>query len=151
MRKRLCAAMAVAMLIGWGGRADTETIEAKEKSAMVGKLITPKATLFARTKLGQPWQAVPAQGMVAAGDLLFGLPGASVQTGKDAVRLTFRADLDRNSPYPILESAVVLHDSPGFDLDFTLDRGRVDVLNIKKEGCRARAHPLPQSEVGSDA
>ena len=134
MRKALCAATSVALVIGWCGLAETETIQAQEKSATVGKLTSPKGTVFSRTKFGQPWKIVPAQGTMRAGDLLFGLPGATVQTGKDAVRLNFRADLDRNSPYPILESAVILHDSPGFDLDFTLDRGRVDLLNIKKEG-----------------
>lgn len=134
MRKAICAAMIVAVLIAWDVPADTQPSEAKEKSARVGKLISPQGTVFARTKLGDPWEIVPAQSTMRAGDLLFGLPGAVVQTGKDAVRLTFQADLDRNSPYPILESAVLLHDSPDVDLDFTLDRGRVDVLNIKKEG-----------------
>jgi hypothetical protein len=143
MRKGLCTAMAAAILISWSGLADTEMIQAQEKSATVGKLISPRGTVFSRTKFGQPWKIVAAEGTLSAGNLLFGLPGATVQSGKDAVRLTFQADLDRNSPYPILESAVVLHDSPGFDLDFTLDRGRVDVLNIKKEGAarvRIRFH-----------
>lgn len=112
-------------------------------SAGVGKLTSPEGTLFARTKFGQPWKTVPANGSLRAGDLLFGLPGAAVQSTKDAVRLTLLADLDRNSPYPILEAAVSLHDSSDFDLDFTLDRGRVDVRNIKKEGAarvRIRFH-----------
>jgi hypothetical protein len=113
---------------------ETATTQSKEKSATVGKLTSPQGILFARTKFGMPWEVVPAQGAVCAGDLLFGLPGACVHSGKDAIRLTFRADLDRNSPYPILESAVILHDSSEFDLDFTLDRGWVDVLNIKKKG-----------------
>lgn len=134
MRKVLCAAMAAAMWLGWAGLIEMEAGEAKEKSAAVGKLMSAEGTLFARTRFGQPWEVVPARGKLRAGDLLFGLPDASLDTGKDAVRLTFRADLDRNSPYPILESAVLLHDSSAFDLDFTLDRGRVDLLNIKKEG-----------------
>src|SRR5207253_10984350 len=35
---------------------------------------------------------------------------------------------------PRLESAVVLHANPEFDLDFTLDRGRVLLSNHKREG-----------------
>ncbi|HTU20739.1 MAG TPA: hypothetical protein VMG10_21945 [Gemmataceae bacterium] len=143
MRKALCAATAVAFLIGGGVPAETRTRVAKEKSATVGKLISPRGTVFSRARFGQPWKIVPAEGAMRAGDLLFGLPGAIVHTGKNAVRLTFQADLDRNSPYPILESAVILHDSADFDLDLTLDRGRVDVLNIKKEGAarvRIRFH-----------
>lgn len=134
MHKGFSAAMLIAVLFGWGGLVESRTSETKEQLAMVGKLLSPEGTLFSRTKFGDPWKVVPAQGSVRADDLLFGLPDASVSDGKDAVRLTFRADLDRNSPYPILESAVILHDSAEYDLDFTLDRGRVDVLNIKKEG-----------------
>lgn len=143
MRKGLCTALAVALAIGWGEVADSWSKQANEKSPTVGKLTSPAATVFARTKFGQPWRVIPSQGTLNAGDLLFGLPGATVESEKASVRLTFRADLDHNSPYPILESAVILHDSPDFDLDFTLNRGRVDVLNIKKGGAarvRVRFH-----------
>lgn len=143
MRKGLCTALAVALAIGWSGFAAGWSNQANEKSPTVGKLTSPAATVFARTQFGQPWRVVPSQGALRAGDLLFGLPEATVASGKNTVRLTFRADLDRNSPYPILESAVILHDSPDFDLDFTLNRGRVDVLNIKREGAarvRIRFH-----------
>jgi hypothetical protein len=77
---------------------------------------------------------VPAGGSVCAGDLLVGLPGAALATGKGAIRLSLLTDMDKLSPYPILEAAVVLHDTPGCDADFTLDRGRVDVTNMKEKG-----------------
>jgi hypothetical protein len=134
MRKGFSAATIVAILFGCGVLTQSGTSETKEQLEKAGKLISPEGTVFSRTKFGQPWQVVAAHGPLRAGDLFFGLPGASVQSGKDSVRLTFQGDLDRNSPYPILESAVILHDSAEFDLDFTLDRGRVDVLNIKKDG-----------------
>jgi len=38
------------------------------------------------------------------------------------------------SPFPVIETAAVLHPSTAFDLDFTLDRGRVDVTNQKDKG-----------------
>jgi hypothetical protein len=109
----------------------------------VGRLVSADGTLFQRTKIGQPWTVVPAKGTVRAGDLLLGLPGAVIETGKGAARLTLLTDMDKNSPYPIFEAAVVLHNSPGFDLDFTLDRGRVDVTNTKEKGAakvRIRFH-----------
>src|SRR5437667_8203552 len=49
-----------------------------------------------------------------------------------------RSDLESTSPFPIVENAIVLRDSPKADLDFILDRGRVDLTNTKKEGA-ARA------------
>lgn len=126
--------------IGWLG---IQTACAEDKSAPVGKLLSPEGTLFSRAAFGQPWNIVPGNGPVHDGTLLFGLPGATVQSAKDTARLTLLADFDRNSPYPILEAAVILHDCPDFDLDFTLDRGRVDVVNVKKTGAarvRIRFH-----------
>jgi hypothetical protein len=143
MRKYLYALTTVTIGLGWCGSLEAAPVKAGGNSAPVAKLLSPEGTLFARTEFGQPWKTVPAQGMVNSGDLLFGLPGATVQTVIDTVSLTLLADLDRNSPYPILEAAVVLHESPGFDLDFTLDRGRVDVRNVKKSGAarvRIRFH-----------
>jgi hypothetical protein len=71
---------------------------------------------------------------VAAGDLLVGLPGARVESAKGTVRLSLLSDLAQVSPYPVRESAVVLRENPSVDLDFILDRGRVDVTNLKKKG-----------------
>jgi hypothetical protein len=36
--------------------------------------------------------------------------------------------------FPIIETAVILHEPKDVDLDFTLDRGRVDLVNLKKSG-----------------
>jgi hypothetical protein len=134
MRQRISFMIVTVFLLGDSGLVRAEPAPAAAPTAGAGKLISPEGTLFSRTKFGQPWETVPAKATVRAGDLLFGLPGATVQSANEQVRLTLLADLDHNSPYPILEAAVILHDTPGFDLDFTLDRGRVDVRNIKKEG-----------------
>ncbi len=143
MRKCFYALTATAIGMGWCGWLGAAPVKVEGKSEPVAKLISQEGTLFARTMFGQPWKTIPAKGTVNPGDLLFGLPGATVQSRNDGVSLTLLADLDRNSPYPILEAAVTLHDSPGFDLDFTLDRGRVDVRNVKKSGAarvRIRFH-----------
>src|SRR5262249_38163601 len=60
--------------------------------------------------------------------------GATIDSEDGAVRLTMRGDLDRNSPYPVIENAVLLENQAGVDLAFTLDRGRVDVVNRKQAG-----------------
>lgn len=143
MRKNTSLRTILAVMLCWAGWFGVEAANAEEKSTPAAKLLSAEATLFSRAKFGQPWETVPAKGTVRSGNLLFGLPGAAVQSGKDSVQLTLLADLDRNSPYPILEAAVILHDSPDFDLDFTLDRGRVDVRNVKKSGAarvRIRFH-----------
>lgn len=128
MGQRIQAAVVVVLLLAAGIRG------AAEERQEVGKLVSPEGTLFQRASGGGAWSIVPAKGAVHAGDLLLGLPGAVLEAGKGAVRLTFLSDLDKNSPYPILEPAIVLHAGPDGDVDFTLDRGRVDVANLKDKG-----------------
>lgn len=117
---------------------------AADKAApVVGRFISKEGMLLARAKPGQDWRAVPSKGELHAGELLVGLPGAVIDSRNEAVSLTLLTDLDKNSPYPILEAAVVLHESADYDLDFTLDRGRVDVINRKAKGAarvRIRFH-----------
>ncbi len=122
----LLAAIFASMLIASGLFA--------AETPVVGRLVSKEGTLFARTMPGQDWQTVSANGELRAEDLLVGLPGAALSTANGSVGLTLLTDLDKNSPYPILEAAVKLHASSDHDLDFTLDRGRVDVTNRKKEG-----------------
>jgi len=100
----------------------------------VAVCITPSATILRRPAGEKAWQIVNEKGTVNSGDLLVGMPGAKLETQNGAVRLTQLADLDSQSRFPILESAVILHRTAGVDLDFTLDRGRVSVENIKKSG-----------------
>src|SRR5262249_26234519 len=71
------------------------------------------------------------------------------------VRLAFRPDLSGHAPLPILETAVVLQETKG-DLDFTLDRGRVDLTNTAKDGAavvrlhiRDKAADITLKEQGS--
>src|SRR5262245_3560979 len=107
-----------------------------EPRVAVGKCLTPPGTLLAREAPGEAWTVVGADDSVHSRDLLLALPGvrAEVQPGAGDVRLTLWGNLPELSDFPALESAVVLHDSRAFDLDFTLDRGRVVLANRKKKG-----------------
>jgi hypothetical protein len=69
-------------------------------------------------------------------DLLLAIPGFEVnlQPTSKAVQLTLWGNLPGLSDSPVLESAVILHDTSHFDLDFTLVRGRVVLENKKKKG-----------------
>jgi hypothetical protein len=112
----------------------------------VAKCVTPTATILRREAAGQPWQLVTQGETLYSGDLLLGLPGAALESTKDAVRLSFHADLSGTSPFPIIETAVVLHASPDAALDFTLERGRVELANRKAKGearTRVRLREMP--------
>jgi hypothetical protein len=86
---------------------------------------------------------------------------ASLEPRPQSVELTLWGNLPQlteGSGFPGLESAVVLHDSRAYDLDFTLSRGRVVVANRKASGpasvwvrLPAEAWELTLAEPGAEA
>jgi hypothetical protein len=111
-----------------------EKKKAKPKRAVVATSASAKGMIFRRENFGRPWHVVSAKEKLSSGDMLIGLPGAKVDSKNKAVRLLLMADLDRTSPYPVRENAVILHNNKKVDLDLTLDRGRIDLINRKKKG-----------------
>src|SRR5215831_14791941 len=106
-----------------------------------GKVLTDTGTIMAREQVDKPWRVLEKGQSAPADDLLLGMPGSSLESKNGAVRLSFLSDLDEMSPFPVLETAGVLHASNDFDLEFTLDRGRVDVTNQKNKGsAKVRVH-----------
>jgi hypothetical protein len=102
--------------------------------AAVAKGLSETGMIIRREAPGKPWQAVAKDEAIHAGDMLIGLPGASLQSNDGKVRLGFRPNLTGKAPLPIIETAVVLHESKKDDLEMTLDRGRVTLTNTAKEG-----------------
>jgi hypothetical protein len=131
-------ALAAALLAVWA-----PALGAAEERKPAGTCASGDASIVRREAPDRPWQVVKQGEQLFTGDLLVGMPGALIDSADGAVRLALLSDPDKQSPYPILEAAVVLHRSEGHDLDFTLDRGRVNVTNRKKEGAakvRVRFH-----------
>jgi hypothetical protein len=104
------------------------------KPVAIGKSVTADAMILARETPGKPWRVIAKNGEVRTEETIFGLPGGALASKSGAVQLHLLGDLDRISPFPVYEAAVVLHENPNFDLDFTLDRGRVSVVNTKEKG-----------------
>jgi hypothetical protein len=94
----------------------------------------PAATFSARPANGNVFTTVPENGELYTGDLIVSLPGGTLVSKNGAVAVKALADFDGRSPLPILETAFSLADPAGADLDITLDRGRVDISNVKAEG-----------------
>jgi hypothetical protein len=106
-----------------------------------GHCASETGTLLRRVALGQPWHIVAHKEDLHPGDLLVGGAGADLSSANGAVRISFLGDLAELSPYPIRECAVVLREEPEVDLAFTLDRGRVDLVNQKEKGpAHVRVH-----------
>lgn len=113
----------------------------------VAKSVT--GVILRREAEGKPWHLVKEGETLHSGDLLLGMSGAALDSANGAVRLTFRTDLSGSSPFPIIESAVVLNEAKGFDLDVTLDRGRIDLANRKDKG-EAKVRGRIQSRAGGE-
>ena len=116
------------------GQAFAADEKKAERRVAVGKCTSETASLLRREAPDKPWQVVKQNEELFSGDLLLGGAGATVESKNGAVQLTFAGDMDGTSPFPILETAVVLHENADADLDFTFDRGRVDLTNRKQKG-----------------
>lgn len=99
-----------------------------------GRCLTDKGSILRRAAGATDWQLAAKGDPLPAGDLLVGLPGAMLESPDGAVHLRFLAELQGQSPLPVKEAAVILRDPAGADLDFVLDRGRVDLFNRKTAG-----------------
>ncbi len=131
------AALAL-LLVTAAAHADSKK---EEPRAAVAKSSAPAGTLLRRATPGKPWEVVEPKADVSSLDLLLALPlsQASVESKNGAVRLLFWGNLPQVSAFPILESAVVLHEPKGADLDLSPQRGRVVLTNTRKEGS-AKVH-----------
>ena len=115
----------------------------KGNAAVLARRVGSGGLLVFRAAEGKDWTVVMDKAQLAGGGLLVGGGGAQLETINGSARITLTGDLNRHSPFPIIETAIgLLPDAKdGVDLDFTLDRGRVDVTNLKTKGStKVRMH-----------
>lgn len=125
--------MRIAALLILGTTGILALAQPAERS-IVAKSTADSAALLRREEPGKPWKLVGAKEDLKAGDLLVAGNRATIDSTNGAVRLVLEGGIASAVPLPILESAVVLNDSRDVDLDFTLLRGRVDLINGKAKG-----------------
>src|SRR5207237_5478442 len=95
-----------------------------------------------------PWQVVKENDTIYTGDLLLTGTQGSVLSANGGARLSAIGPMTGVSDFPILETGVIFHEPKDVDLDFTLDRGRVHLINAKKSGvARVRMHVRDHSVV----
>jgi hypothetical protein len=125
------ALLLLALLLAPAHAADQP---APEGRVAAGVCVTETASLLRREAPDKPWQVVKENEEVFTHDLIMGGAEGALDTRNGAVRLVVAGDVDGRAPIPVLETAFVLHEAKGVDLDFTLERGRVRLINLKKEG-----------------
>ena len=138
MRRLRALPIGVLLLIGGGLSAEElggRTVGWAPR-VPAAKNLAPVGGLLVNERPGRPWRIAAEGATLSSRDLLLALPGmaARLETAPRAVELTLWGNLPDLSDFSGLQSAVILHDSRAFDLDFTLHRGRVLVTNRKTAG-----------------
>jgi uncharacterized protein (TIGR03000 family) len=124
---------------------EVDLTRAEPARVPAGTLLSEDGSLWRQSAPGQPWQVVKQKEGLSTGDLYVGATDAAFESKDGAVRVAIVGDLNRDSPFPILETGFSLNPPDGVDLDISLDRGRLDLTNMKKEGpatvrVRVRGH-----------
>lgn len=102
-----------------------------EPRVIVAKTNSPAATYSARPTNGNQFQTLPENADIYSSDLLVSLPGGTLTSKNGAITVRSLADFNAGSAQPLLETALVLGEGKGFDLDLMLDRGRLEISNTK--------------------
>jgi hypothetical protein len=134
LRFRLAPCLALVALSLPAARAADEPAPRSAKRVAAGTLASETASLLRREAPDKPWQVVKEKEELFTGDELLGGTGGTVDARGGAVRLQVVGDMDSTLPFPVLETAFVLNEAKGVDLDLTLDRGRVQLINRKEQG-----------------
>jgi hypothetical protein len=137
-RRAACLAL-LAFTLPVARAADEKPATQPAKRIAAATLVSETASLLRRQAPGEPWNVVKEKEELFTGDELLGGSGGTVSARGGAVRLQVVGDMDSTTPFPVLETVFVLHEAKGVDLDLTMDRGRVVLVNTKEEGlARAR-------------
>jgi uncharacterized protein (TIGR03000 family) len=110
----------------------------KPAGEVAAKAASQKGMLLYRPVGDEKWSVADEHAALAAEDLVIGIPGAVLESNDGAVRL--RLVRHAESPLPVIEPGVVLHKPGDASLDFSLDRGMVELTNLAKGASRVRVH-----------
>jgi hypothetical protein len=105
-----------------------------KNGAAVGVCVSDKPLILRRSKPDAAWQFVKDKETIHSGDLILGGGGPVIESANRAVSVALTGDMSATSPFPVIETAVVLHPVKSADLDLTLERGAVVVTNRKDKG-----------------
>jgi hypothetical protein len=97
-----------------------------------GQSTASRGAVLGQTATGA-YESLPEKPTLAADRLYLLLPDVVVQNAAKSVTLVSRADFLGMSPLPILETAITLKKSDNFALDFTLNRGRVELRSTSDD------------------
>jgi hypothetical protein len=112
----------------------TLAARAEDKPKPVAVCTSESGSFLRRPAGEKTWKPVAQKEELFTGDLLVGSLDSALESLNGAVRVANKGDHADQEPLPVLETALTLDPAKDVDLAFALDRGRVHVTNIKKEG-----------------
>jgi hypothetical protein len=111
----------------------------KQQTDAVAKPLSIAGALLQKQK--DAWQPVKTGASLPPETWLVALPKSVLESANGAVRLHMEADIGKQGPYPVLETAVQLLKAKGADLEVRFDRGIIVLKNNKKKGAaKVRLH-----------
>jgi hypothetical protein len=133
---RRCGWYFVSALMALFCAGNESSISAADKDAKpVAKLAADPVILLRHTGTDKPWEILRKGGeSILTDDTILGGFGATLDSSDGAVRLSMPGDVNGLSPFPIVETVLTFHAAGAADLALTMDRGRIDLSNIKKSG-----------------
>jgi hypothetical protein len=124
----------IAIILGLQSIGAADDVKKSDPRVEAGKSKGADATFLRRESPDKPWQVVRENEALNTGDLLISGTQGSLISANGAVKLSTMASMTGIKEFPIHETAIILHEAKDVDLDFTLDRGRVEIENVKKSG-----------------
>jgi hypothetical protein len=131
-RSLLAAVALLALTLATGTPSAAQT--GKKKGSAPATVVAASGVLLERGAKGKTWRPLRPKDAVPAGATVVALPEAELRSANKAVGLKMLADVGRRLKLPVFEAAVVVHDNPKVDFDFTLDRGVVVLTNQRTKG-----------------
>ncbi|MFQ3652132.1 MAG: hypothetical protein SNJ75_17575, partial [Gemmataceae bacterium] len=132
MSMLLVGCLAVA---GLHSAAPVDSPSSTEPRVPVAKVLTDVG-FYRSPGVGERYQRVRKGETLYSRDVHVALPGfkVEIETATKNVGLLLWGNLPELSDSPVLESAVIFHDSKAYDLDLTLLRGRIVLTNVREKG-----------------
>ena len=139
------ALLAALLLSGGAARADA-TIRRRCSTAASASPSAPPGDCSTDGEAGKTWVPVGDKEAVASDDLLISLPGGEIESRDGGVHLELLKLF--NSPLPVMEPAVTLHQAKDADLDFTWNAewSSSGILS-RREAPRPDSRPRPDVEA----
>jgi hypothetical protein len=113
------------VVCSWSAAAETAAVVAAADDV---------SALLVRDGADKAWGFTKDKATLGVGTEIVGGLGATIRSANGAVEARFSGNISGLSPFPILETSLVLEPAGDNDFAIQMSRGRIDLTNLKKSG-----------------